>query len=319
MKAIRVHGFGEPGVLKLEDLPDPTPASGQVLLRVKAIGVNPVETYIRAGKYGPKQFPYTPGADCAGVVEKVGDGVTTFKPGDRAYTAATLTGAYAELALCDAAKIFPLPDGVDFAQGASLGVPATTAYRAIFDRGQARPDETVLVHGATGGVGLFCVQLGRAHGCTVIGTGGSDKGRQLLLKEGAHHALDHAAPDYLDQLMKLNGGRGVDLILEMLANVNLDKDLGVLAKKGRVVVVGNRGRVEIDPRQTMARDADIRGMTIMNLTDPELVAIHRAIGAAVEAKILRPIIDTQMPLADAPRAHREILEGGSHGKVILVP
>jgi NADPH2:quinone reductase len=319
MKAIRVYQFGEPDVLQLEDLPDPTPGPGQVLLRVKAIGVNPVETYIRAGKYGPRPFPFTPGADCAGVIEKVGDGVTNWKHGDRAYSAATLSGAYAELALCDAAKIFPLPAHVDFAAGAALGVPATTAYRALFDRGQARPGETVLIHGATGGVGLFAVQLARAHGCTVVGTGGSPEGRALLLKEGAHHALDHAANDYLDQLMKLTAGRGVDLIHEMLANVNLDKDLGILAKKGRVVVVGNRGRVEIDPRQTMARDADIRGMTIMNLTDPELVAIQRAIGAALEARILRPIIDTQLPLAEAARAHREVLEGGSRGKIILVP
>jgi NADPH:quinone reductase len=319
MKAIRVHQFGDPDVLKLEDLPDPTPGPGQVVLRVKAIGVNPVETYIRAGKYGPKPLPYTPGADCAGVIEKVGDGVTRWKPGDRAYTAATLSGAYAELALCDAAKVFPLPEHVGFDQGAALGVPATTAYRALFDRGQARPGETVLIHGATGGVGLFATQLARAHGCTVVGTGGSPEGRALLLKEGAHHALDHCTGDYLDQLMKLTGGRGVDLILEMLANVNLDKDLGVLAKKGRVVVVGNRGRVEIDPRQTMARDADIRGMTIMNLTDPELSAIQRAIGAALEARILRPIIDAQIALAEAARAHREVLEGNSRGKILLVP
>jgi NADPH2:quinone reductase len=105
----------------------------------------------------------------------------------------------------------------------------------------------------------------------------------------------------------------------MLANVNLDRDLTVLAKKGRVVVVGNRGRVEIDPRQTMMRDADIRGMTLMNVTDPELLAIHRALGAALEARALRPIIDQRMPLADAPRAHHEILEGNSRGKIILVP
>jgi NADPH2:quinone reductase len=319
MRAIRVHEFGEPEVMKLEDLPDPTPGPGQVVLRVKAVGVNPVDTYIRAGKYGPRDFPFTPGADCAGVVDRIGDGVVQWKPGDRAYTAATLSGAYAELALCDAGKIFALPADVGFAQGAALGVPATTAYRALFDRGQARPGETVLIHGATGGVGLFCVQLARAHGCTVVGTGGSDEGRQLLRREGAHHALDHTKPDYLDELTTLTGGRGANLIIEMLANVNLDRDLAALAKRGRVVVVGNRGRIEIDPRQAMARDADVRGMTIMNLTDPELVAIQRALGAALEAKIVRPIIDVEMPLADAPRAHREVLEGNSRGKVILVP
>jgi NADPH2:quinone reductase len=319
MKAIRVHQFGEPEVLRYEDVPDPTPGPGQVVIKAQAIGVNPVETYIRAGKYGPRQFPFTPGADAAGAIQSVGPGITQFKPGDRVYTAATLSGAYAQLVLADAGKVFPLPAHVTFQQGAALGVPAATAYRALFGRAQAKPAETILIHGATGGVGLFCVQLARAHGCTVIGTGGSEAGRQLVLKEGAHHVLDHTAADYLDQLIKLTGGRGVDAILEMLANVNLDRDLSVLAKFGRVVVVGNRGRIEIDPRQAMVRDADIRGMTLMNVTDPELYAIHRALGAALEAGILRPIIDCEIPLSEAVRAHHEILEGNSRGKIILVP
>jgi NADPH2:quinone reductase len=319
MKAIRVHEFGEPEVLKFEDVADPTPGPGQVVVRVRAVGVNPVETYIRAGRYGPRQFPYVPGSDCAGEIDAVGPGVTAWKVGDRVYTASTLSGAYAQRVLCDAAKVFRLPPDVSFEQGAALGVPAGTAYRALFDRGRIRPGETILIHGATGGVGIFCVQLARAHGCTVIGTGGSAHGRELILREGAHHALDHTSADYLKQLMALTNDRGVDAIIEMLANVNLDKDLSVLAKFGRVVVVGNRGRIEIDPRQAMARDADIRGMTLFNVSDTELVAIHAAIGAALEAKTLRPIIDSTMPLADAARAHREILEGNTRGKVILIP
>lgn len=319
MQAIRVHQFGGPDVLKLESVSDPVAGTNQVVIKPHAIGVNPVETYIRAGKYGPRSFPFTPGSDAAGVIQSVGPGVTQFKPGDRVYTASTISGAYAQLILADAGKVFPLPPKISFQQGAALGVPAATAYRAVFHRAQVKPAETVLVHGATGSVGLTCVQLMRAHGCTVIGTGGSQAGRDLLLKEGAHHVLDHTAPDYLDQLMKLTGGRGVDAILEMLANVNLDKDLSVLAKFGRVVVVGNRGRIEIDPRQTMLRDADIRGMTLMNVTDPELHAIHRALGAALEAGILRPIIDTELPLAQAAKAHDEILEGNSRGKIILTP
>jgi NADPH2:quinone reductase len=319
MKAIRIHQFGDPNVLKLEDLPDPTPAANQVLIKVQAIGVNPVETYIRAGKYGPRQFPFTPGTDVGGTIQTVGPGVTQFKPGDRVYTASTLTGAYATLALADDSKVFPLPPKISFQQGAAIGVPAATAYKALFFRGQVKPAETIFIHGASGGVGIACVQLARAHGCTVIGTAGSDAGRQLVLKEGAHHCLDHSAPNYLEQVMTLTDGRGADAIIEMLANVNLDKDLGVLARYGRVIVVGNRGRIEIDPRQTMARDADIRGMTLMLATDQDLQAIHRALGAALESGILRPIIDSEMPLADAAKAHREILEGNSHGKIVLIP
>jgi NADPH2:quinone reductase len=319
MKAIRVHRFGDPDVLQFEDVPDPTPAANQVLIDIKAIGVNPVETYVRKGIYGPREFPYTPGTDCAGTIKSVGPGVATYKPGDRVYTASTLTGAYAQLAVADAGKVYPLPAHVSFNQGAALGVPAATAYKALFLRGQLKPAETILIHGATGGVGLACVQLARAHGCTVIGTGGSQPGRDLLLKEGAHHALDHTAPGYLDQVMALTNGRGVDVIIEMLANVNLDRDLTVLARFGRVVVVGNRGRIEIDPRQTMARDADIRGMTLMLASDHDLTLIHRALGAALEANILRPLIDSELPLADAARAHHEILEGNSRGKIILAP
>jgi NADPH2:quinone reductase len=319
MRAIQVHQFGEPEVLQYEEIPDPTPGPGQVVIKVHAIGVNPVETYIRAGKYGPRQFPFIPGTDAAGTIQATGSGVTQFKVDDRVYTASTLSGAYAQFALADAGKVFPLPQHISFQQGAALGVPAATAYKALFLRGQIKPAETILIHGATGGVGLACVQLAHAHGCTVIATGGSQAGRDLVLKEGAHHVLDHTVPNYLDQVMTITGGKGADAIIEMLANVNLDKDLSVLAKFGRVVVVGNRGRIEIDPRQTMARDADIRGMTLMLATDAEVYAIHRALGAALEARILRPIIDSEMPLHEAARAHREILEGNTHGKVILIP
>ena len=319
MKAIRVHAFGEPSVMKLEDVPDPTPAAGQVLVRLRAVGVNPVETYVRKGIYGPRPFPYTPGTDGAGLVESTGPGVTRVKPGDRVYVSAAAPGTYAELALCPEAGVHPLPAHVTFAQGAALGVPYATAHRALFHRGRPVAGETVLVHGAAGGVGTAAVQLARAFGLTVIGTGGTDRGRQLVLAEGAHHVLDHTAPAYLDQLMALTGGRGVDLILEMLANVNLGKDLTVLAKDGRVVVVGSRGDVQITPRETMRRDADVRGMTLMNATDRDLAGIHAALVAGLESRTLRPVVGTEIPLAEAARAHEEVMKAsGAFGKVVLV-
>jgi NADPH2:quinone reductase len=320
MKAIRVHAFGGPEVLKLEEVPDLKPGANQVLVDVKAIGVNPVDTYIRAGKYGPREFPFTPGADAAGVVESVGQGVTQYKPGDRVYLSRAASGAYAQKAIAGIHDVYPLPDKITFQQGAAIGVPYGTAFRAFHHRGRAQPGETVLVHGATGGVGLAAVQIARAFGCRVIGTGGSDAGRQLALREGAHHALDHHDPNYLEQIKQLSADRGgVDLILEMLANVNLAKDLPLLAKTGRVVVIGSRGTIEIDPRDTMGRDADIRGMTLMNATPQELVAMHMAIRAGLENGTLRPIIDHEMPLADAAKAHDEVLEGNSHGKIVLTP
>ena len=319
MKAIRVHAFGDPEVMRLEEIPVPAPQAGQVLIASKAIGVNPVDTYIRSGKYGPREFPYTPGFDGAGVVEATGANVTRVKVGDRVYYSRPISGAYAEKALADQDGVYALPDHISFAQGAALGVPYGTAFRAFHHRGKAQPGEIVFIHGATGGVGLAGTQMARAFGCTVIGTGGSDEGRKLVLREGAHHVFDHHDPDYLKKLMDLTGGRGVDLILEMLANVNLAKDLTVLAKNGRVVVIGNRGTIEINPRETMSRDADIRGMTLMNATTPELRAMHSAIYAGLENNTLRPIIDHEMPLSDAAKAHHEVLEGNSRGKIVLVP
>lgn len=319
MKAIRVHQFGEPDVMKLEDVPDPTPGEGQVVVELRAIGINPVETYIRKGIYGPRTFPFTPGSDGAGTIEAVGSGVTRFAVGQRVYVAGSRSGTYAQKAVCDQSQVHPLPDALSFAQGAAVGIPYATAYRALFIRGRAIAGETVLVHGASGAVGTAAVQLAHHAGLTVIGTAGSERGRQLVLDQGADHVLDHTREGYLDAIPNLTGGRGVDVILEMLANVNLGRDLAVLAKRGRVVVIGSRSNVEINPRDTMQRDADIRGMSLANADPAELASIHAALGAGLRNGTLRPILQTELPLSDAPRAHELVLEGNSHGKIVLLP
>ncbi len=320
MKAIRVHEFGEPEVMRLEAVPDLQPGPGQVVVRIQAAGVNPVDTYIRAGLYARKPgLPYTPGVDAAGIVESVGAGVDRWRPGARVYVAGSESGTYAEQALCAESQVHPLPEKVSFAQGAAVGVPYATAYRALFQRARAVPGETVLVHGASGGVGIASVQLARAAGLTVIGTAGSEKGRELVAAEGAHHVLDHRAPDSLARLMELTGGRGVDVIVEMLANVNLGHDLTILALGGRVVVVGSRGPVEINPREAMSREADIAGMVLWNAPPAELGRIHRALVAGLENGTLRPVVGREMPLAEAPRAHRAVMEPGAYGKIVLVP
>ncbi|HWS85429.1 MAG TPA: NADPH:quinone reductase [Pyrinomonadaceae bacterium] len=320
MKAIRIHEFGGPDVLKLEDVPEPSPSAGQVLVRLRAAGVNPVDTYIRSGVHAVKPaLPYTPGLDAAGEVEAVGDGVTRFTAGQRVYTAGSLTGTYAELTLCEESQCHPLPERVTFAQGAGVNTPYATAYRALFQRAKARPGETVFVHGASGGVGTAAVQLARAAGLRVLGTAGTEEGRRLASEQGAHEVLDHRAPDYLERLGRLTGGRGADVILEMLANVNLDKDLGVLAKGGRVVVIGSRGTVEINPRQAMTRDATILGMTLFNITPQETASIHAALGAGLEAGTLSPVVGRELPLSEAARAHEEVLKPGAYGKIVLIP
>jgi NADPH:quinone reductase len=320
MNAIRVHEFGGPEVFRLEEVPAPQPGPGEVLVRMHAVGVNPVETYIRAGTYARlPTLPYTPGNDGAGVIEQVGADVNEFRPGDRVYTAGSISGTYGEFALCKAEQVHPLPANASFAQGAAMGTPYATAYRGLLQRAEAKPGETVLVHGASGGVGTAAVQLARARGLRVFGTAGSDEGMKLAREQGAHEVFDHRAPDHFEQIMKATGGQGVDVIVELLANVNLGKDLTILAKGGRVAVIGSRGRVEIDPRDTMQRDADIRGMVLPNTPPAELASIHAALVAGLESGTLRPVIGKEFSLADAAEAHRAVMEPGAMGKIVLVP
>jgi NADPH2:quinone reductase len=320
MKAIRVYRFGEPEVMRLEEAPDLRPGPGEVVVRLHAAGVNPVDTYIRAGIYRPDlALPYTPGIDGAGVIEAVGEGVRHRRASDRVYVAWCISGTYAEQVLCTEFQTHPLPGSVSFSQGAAVGVPFGAAYRALFQRAQALPGETVLVHGASGGVGIAAVQLARNAGMRVIGTAGSDKGKELVLAQGAHHVLNHKEPAYMDKLRELTCNRGVDVILEMLANVNLDNDLRVLAAGGRVVVIGSRGRVEIDPRNTMMREAKILGMTLYNATAKDLESMHAAFAAGLENGTLRPVVSMELPLAEAAAAHHAVIETSTFGKIVLVP
>ena len=324
MRRILVREFGAADVMRIDDAPTPKAGPAEVLVRNRAAGVNPVETYIRAGTYARKpNLPYVPGLDGAGEVEAVGSEVKTFKAGDWVYIAGdnvtfSSSGTYADHGLYAPTQLHPLPSRVTFAQGAALGVPYATAVRALFMRANAKPADWVLVHGATGGVGLAAVQIARAHGMPVIGTGGTERGLKAVTDNGAVLALNHHEPNYLDAVMKATDGRGVDIVLEMAAHINLDKDLSVLARGGRVVCIGSRGRVEIDPRGAMGRDAAILGMLLFNATPAELVSIHASIVAGLANGSLNPIIGQEFPLADAPKAHAAVMEPGAFGKIVLI-
>jgi NADPH2:quinone reductase len=320
MKAIVVHEFGGLDVLKFEEIPTPKPAAGQVLVRVHAAGVNPYDTYMRAGTYAIKPpLPYTPGSDAAGVIEGVGDGVKKVKPGDRVYTAKTVTGAYAQYALALEEQVHPLPEKISFAQGAGIWIPYGTAYYALYHSAVAHAAETVLVHGASGGVGTAAVQMARAMGLTVFGTAGTQKGADLVKREGAHQVFDHSKSGYLEEIMKATGGRGMDIILEMLANVNLSADLKLLATNARVIIIGNRGEITINPRDLMSRRASARGFTMWAITPAEEAQIHAGLIAGLENATLRPVVAKELPLAEAARAHKEVLEPGAAGKIVLIP
>ncbi len=320
MQAIRVRQFGPPEVMQLEEVPDLIPGPDEVVVRLHAVGVNPVDTYIRAGLYRPDlPLPYTPGIDGAGVIRAVGPKVSHRRVGQRVYVAWSVSGTYAEEVLCRQFQTHPLPDGVGFGQGAAIGVPYGAAFRALFQRARAIPGETVLVHGASGGVGIAAVQLARAAGLRVIGTAGTAEGESLVLAQGAHHVLNHRQAGYLMQLPELTCGAGVDVILEMLANVNLDRDLGVLAMGGRVVVIGSRGRVEIDPRSVLSREAAILGMTLYAASDRELASMHAALVEGLANGTLHPVVSRELPLAAAATAHHAVIESSTFGKIILVP
>lgn len=320
MKAIVVREFGAPEVMKLEEVSLHQPAGTQVLIRIKAAGVNPVDTYLRTGNHAhaPK-LPYTPGKDAAGIVEAVGDAVTKFKVGDRVYTADSLTGTYAEYALCEEKQLGKLPDNVSFEQGAGVWTPYATSYRALFQKAKAGLGETVLIHGASGGVGIAAIQWAKNAGLKVIGTASSEEGKKLVAEQGADHVIDHTDESHFASIKDLTGGRGVDIIIEMLANINLQKDFDALAMFGRIVVVGNRGSLDFNPRAIMGKDATVYGMSLFNSPQSDRDQIHTAIFGGLSKGFLGPVIRKILTLSDAPIAHHEVIENKALGKIVLVP
>jgi len=320
MKTIVVREFGAPEVMKLEEVSTPEPAETQILVKIAAAGVNPVDTYLRSGQHAhaPK-LPYTPGKDGAGVIESVGQKVTKFKAGDRVYAAGSISGTYAEYALCEAAHLGRLPDNVSFEQGAGVWTPYATSYRALFQKAKAKAGETVLVHGASGGVGVAAIQWAKNAGLRVVGTASSPEGLTLAKDHGCDAVFDHSDADHLSDILEYSEGRGVDLIIEMLANVNLERDFACLAMFGRIVVVGNRGSLEFTPRLAMGKDATIYGMSMFNAPTGAMSDIQEAIFTGLTKGFLTPVVRESIPLADAARSHRQVIENKAFGKIVLTP
>lgn len=320
MKSITVEEFGEPEVMKLVEVSDLEPDENQILVKIEAAGVNPVDTYIRGGQHAQKpELPYTPGKDAAGIVEKVGASVGKFKAGDRVLTADSVTGTYAEFCLCEENQLIGLPENVSFEQGAGVFVPYATSYRALFQKADAKAGETVLVHGASGGVGTAAVQWAKNAGLKVIGTASSSDGRNLVKEQGADYVFDHSKENYLDEIKDATDGKGVEIILEMLANENLVKDFDILAKFGRIVVIGNRGSIDFNPRLTMGKDAAIFGMSLFNAPFDEMRKIFDAIYEGLKEGFLKPFVGRTFALEDAAKAHHAVIEEKAFGKIVLKP
>jgi NADPH2:quinone reductase len=316
MKAIRIHEFGGPDVLRYEDVPDPIAHEGEWLVRVRAVGVNPVDTYVRSGTYGAAiALPYIPGTEISGeIVEGPAAGRRVFCLGT---SGPRHTGCYAELATVKPSDAYELPAHLSFEQGAAVPVAYATAYRGLFERGSLQPGQTVLIHGASGGVGAAAVQLASACGAIVLGTASSEVGREQVKRDGAAAVFDHKSPDYMNDIARHTAGRGVDLVLEMLASTNLDRDLDLLAQGGRVVIVGSRGRIEIDPRKTMARETSVTGVMLWSGGDASLRRAFAAIEAGLANRSLRPVVGDVFDLKDAAKAHERIMQNASRGKVVL--
>ena len=341
MKAIFIHEFGPPEVMKLEEVETPQPTGTQVLVRVHAVGINPVETYIRSGNYpSVPPLPYTPGKDAAGVVVSVGEGVTKWNEGDRVYTANSISGTYAELTLCNEVELGQLPDNVSYEKGAGIWTPYATSYRALFQKAVAKAGETVLVHGASGGVGIAAVQWAKNAGLTVIGTASSDEGKKLVKEQGADFVTEHLGkecasphvskgdrPNFSVAPLLTRGleqseskiPKAVDVIIEMLANVNLQKDFEILKMFGRICVVGNRGSLDFNPRVIMGKDATVTGMALYNAPQAAFDEIHAAIFDGLTNGYLNPIISKSFPLSEASAAHHAVINDKSAGKIVLVP
>ncbi|XP_074077269.1 quinone oxidoreductase isoform X2 [Macrotis lagotis] len=287
MRAIRVSEFGGPEVLRLHtSVPVPEPSESQVLIKVHACGVNPVETYIRSGTYGrTPTLPYTPGTDVAGVVEAVGQNVKNFKRGDRVFTTKTVTGGYAEYTIAANSTVFPLPDKLSFNQGASIGIPYFTAYRALMHSARVKPGEIVLIHGASGGVGIAACQIARAYGLQVLGTAGTEQGRKIVLNNGAHKVFNHRKANYIN----------------------------------KIKIVGSRGSIEINPRDTMKKEISIIGVALYSSSTEDFLQSLAALLAGIETGWLQPVIGPNYLLENASQAHEDIINNqGASGKMILV-
>ena len=316
MKAVQIQDYGPVSDLAVVEAPKPVIKAGQLLVQIGAAGINPVDTYIRSGTNNYQaNFPHTPGNDGAGTVVEVADDVTEFKVGDRIYFSRCLSGSSAEFASCLAEKAFPLPDNISFEQGACLGVPYTTAHRALFDRAHAQAGQKVLIHGGTGAVGIAAVQLALAAGLEVVASAGSDAGEELLKTQGAHLVINHKEADHLAPFQNLENG--FDIVIEMLADQNLDQDLKALAHGGCVAVIGNRGTVEINPRDLMARDAAVVGVALANVKTPALKQIGKSLFPLLSSGLLTPVVRKTYSLDELGQAHEDVLKAGALGNLVV--
>jgi NADPH2:quinone reductase len=324
MRAMLMRSLGEPSQLELVELPDPTPASGQVSIAVEAIGCNFADILICRGAYQFKpELPFSPGSEVAGRVLAVGAGVTALAAG-QPVVARVGHGGYATHVVVEARRVHALPEAMSFADACALGVAYQTAYLALVDRARIAAGETLLVHAAAGGVGLAAVQIGRALGARVIAGAGSDEKLALCLRHGAHEVVNTRASGWDERVRELTGGRGAEVIYESVGGEVFERSLKCIAWAGRLLVIGfSSGEIpSLKLNRVLLKHIAVIGLNLggyeQHAPDASREASRRLF-ALYEQGSVRPVIHAAYPLADAARALAELGERKTVGKVILAP
>jgi NADPH2:quinone reductase len=319
MKAVVVEEYGPAESMRILESELPVPDDNQVLVKIHYAGVNPVATYHRSGSNGyTPATPFTPGLDGSGEVVALGKRVSRFAINDRVYFAPLrIIGSYSEYWLAREDEILPLPESLSFEEGAGLYVPYFTAYTAVISRGKAETGETILIHGASGAVGQACIQIAKAKDMKVIATAGSEKGLKLLQDLGADIVVNHRDEGHMSRAVALNDNEEIPLIIEFLADRNLQEDMEICRRNGRIIIVGNRGETTINARLTMKKNLDIRGLSLFNATRDELNHIHEAVTKGADEGWLKPRCHRIFDLEDIAEAHDLVTTGPSLGRILI--
>jgi NADPH:quinone reductase len=321
MKAMRAHQFGGPDQLRLEEAPEPQVQAGQVMIRVRAAGINPADLVRLSGRLGSLTLPYIPGTDVCGEVERLGAGVDNVKQGQRVFGRA-LTGGYVERTCLAVGEAIPLPANLSFEEGAAIPIPFYTAYHALHNKALVKSGEAVLVSAGGGGVGVAAIQLARIAGARVMTTVGSMEKAERVRALGAHAAINYKEQDFVAEAQKFTDQKGLDVIIENVAADNLAKDFLAVAPRGRIVVIGTgtgkAGDANFPVFAALMKDVTMLGMSLINAAAaiPEMARI--LCGLFREGKI-KALVSKSYPLAEAAKAMDDLMAARVFGKLVLIP
>jgi putative PIG3 family NAD(P)H quinone oxidoreductase len=321
--AVTIPAPGGPEVLTWAEVDDPIPGPDEVVIDVAAAGVNRADLLQRAGFYPPPPgaSPY-PGMECSGVIAAVGSHVTEWAEGEQV-CALLAGGGYATRATAHRSHVLPVPHGVSLVDAAGLPEAACTVWSNVFHLGKLQPLDTVLVHGGASGIGTFAIQMAVAHGSRVLTTAKAEK-HHALRALGAEVTVDYRSEDFVSATRTATGGKGADVILDIMGASYLDRNVQALATGGRLVIIGLQGGLtaELNLGAMLAKRAFLIATTLRSRPDEEkaaiVAAVRQHVWPLIEKGMVRPVIHTAVPMTEAARAH-QILEASSHiGKVLLV-